>query len=297
MTLRAVLQALASLALAAAACAAPLPEGESRATALVGGMPIAVAYYKPPGYAGGPLLVSLHGLGRNVDGYLAATRPLADRHGLLVAVPLFDRERFPPWRYQSLGVSRAARTASGDVPTEPRAQWTTELIAELAEQVRAAEGRPLDLWLIGHSAGGQAAGRYAALAPDTARRIVVANPSSWLMPTREARYPYGFGGLPPALSDDDALRRYLAQPLTILAGTADVLTRDLDQSPPAMLQGGTRLERARRAYRAGAELAQRNGWPFNWRLVEIPGAAHSVAQMYASGETFAALSRDPLTTR
>jgi poly(3-hydroxybutyrate) depolymerase len=291
--LRAVLQALACLALAATATAAPLPEGESRASVLLGGTPVAVAYYKPRGYAGGPLLVSLHGLGRNVDGYLAATRPLADRHGLLVAVPLFDRERFPPWRYQWLGVSRTARTGSGDVPVEPRAQWTTALIGELAEQVSAAEGRPLELWLTGHSAGGQAAGRYAALAPGTARRIVVANPSSWLMPTREARYPYGFGGLPDELADDAALRLYLAQPLTILAGTGDVLTRDLDQSPPAMLQGATRLERARHAYRAGAELAQRNGWAFNWRLVEVPGVGHSVAQMYATPEAFAALTREP----
>lgn len=269
----------------------PLPFGTSRGTVVLGDTELEVVTYKPANYAGGPLLVSFHGLSRNIDAYLAATQAIADRNGMLAVLPLFDRERFPYWRYQALGITRVSRrVVSGPIAVEPPTQWTSELILKLVDRIRGDEGRPdLDYYLIGHSAGGQIANRFAAFVPNGAKRIVVANPSSYVQPTRRARFPYGFGDLPEAMADDAQLRNYLAQPMTLLLGTADVLTKDLDLLPPAQQQGATRHERGLNVFHAAQQLAHDQGWAFNWRLVEVPGVGHNVGAMYAGPQAAAAL--------
>jgi pimeloyl-ACP methyl ester carboxylesterase len=210
---------------------------------------------------------------------------------MLLVMPLFDRQRFPYWRYQALGITRTSRKIpSGPIAVEPPAQWTGTLILKLIDHVRNDEGRPaLDYYLIGHSAGAQIVNRFAALVPNGARRIVIANPSSYMRPTRQARFPYGFGDLPQNMADESAVRRYLAQPITILVGTADLGTGNLDLLPPAMQQGATRYERGRNAFHAAQDLARDKGWEFNWRLIEVPGVGHDARGMYHSPQAEAAL--------
>jgi poly(3-hydroxybutyrate) depolymerase len=293
-TRRALLQALCCICFAA--CALPahseaLPAGTSQRIVDVGGTAIEVHFYKPAHYDKGPLLVSFHGLNRNMKTYREAARGIADHHGMLLVMPLFDRPRFPYWRYQALGITHTNRKiTSGPIAIEPQAQWTGTLILKLIDQVRNDEGHPaLDYYLIGHSAGGQVVNRFAALVPNSAKRMVVANPSSYVRPSLQARFPYGFGGLPENMADEPAIRRYLAQPMTILLGTADVLTKNLDQLPLAMQQGATRYERGRNAFHAAQELARDKGWEFNWRLVEVPGVGHDAKGMYRSAQAEAAL--------
>jgi len=117
----------------------------------------------------------------------------------------------------------------------------------------------------------------------------VANPSSYVQPTLTARFPYGFDALPQSLSNDDVLRRYLAQPMTILVGTDDVLNKSLDMRPAAMAQGATRYERARNVFDMAQALARARGWTFNWRLIEVQGAGHDVQAMYGGNEIDIAL--------
>jgi pimeloyl-ACP methyl ester carboxylesterase len=145
--------------------------------------------------------------------------------------------------------------------------------------------------LIGHSAGGQFLSRLAAFEPGEATRIVAANPGGLIFPTRAARFPYGFGGLPAALSDDAALRRYLAAPLTIYLGTGDNDPNHptLGREPEALVEGATRLARGRNCYEAGRKLASEHGWTFNWRKVETPGIGHDGASMFAAPEALEAL--------
>lgn len=281
-----------------AACVAlahsePLPAGPSQRTITVEGQALELYTYKPAHYAGGPLLLVLHGLGSNASAYRDYAIPLADRHGFLVAAPLFDRKRFPTWRYQSGGIVRNPENG-GVLKTEPEARWTGQLFLAVIDSVRAAEGRPdLGYALIGHSAGGQALSRFAAFTPNTARRIVIANPSTWLWPSSGERFPYGYGGLPPELAGDAALQRYLAQPVTLLLGTAD-LRRDnnLNTLPPAERQGATRYERGHNAFRAARQLAQERGWTFNWKLIEVPAVGHSARLMFGSPEAAAAFAAD-----
>jgi poly(3-hydroxybutyrate) depolymerase len=275
--------------------AAPFPAGSAQRTINVAGTPIEIHSYKPATYAGGPLLVSLHGLSRNADGYRDYTAPLADRLGMLVISPRLDRERFPTWRYQTGGMVRGEnRVAAADMTIEPMESWTGPFILKIVEAVRALEGRPeLPYYLIGHSAGGQALSRLAAFVPNSARRIVIANPSTHVWPTRTELFPFGFGGLPATLSDDAALRRYLAQPVTLLLGAADVnRDRNLNITEGADRQGSNRHERGMNLFRAARKMAADAGWEFNWRLVEVPGIGHSARRMYESPQAVAALGAD-----
>lgn len=281
------------LGLACAVTAEPIPTGVGLRTLDIGGAAIDVHTYKPPHYSGGAVLVTLHGRNRNAEGYLAYSKPLADRHGFLLVAPLFDRERFPTWRYQAGGIARYARVPeSASLETEARSLWTATLLVELIERIREDERRPhLPYFLLGHSAGAQLLSRFAAFVPNTAERIVIANPSTYVWPTRDARFPFGFGGLPDAVGSDEAMRRYLAQPVTLLLGSADV-KRDgsLNVTEGAMRQGPHRYARGLNVFQAARDLARDKGWPFNWRLVEAPGVAHSARAMYASAAADAALT-------
>lgn len=257
--------------------------GKSQTTFTTGGVTQDVFNYRPANFSDGPLLIVMHGLGRNADGYRDYAVPLADRFGLFVAAPLFDTNRFPSAAYQRGNVLK-------DGQPQPKDAWTYSRVAELARELRRRESdarRPL--YLIGHSAGGQFLTRYAAFLPGDATRIVAANPGSHLFPTRDLPFPYGFGGLPDELGNDDAIKRYLAAQLTLLLGTADIEKKDLDLSATAMKQGATRLERGRNCFALARDVAKKNGWPLNWRLVEVPGVGHSGEKMFAAPQAAEAL--------
>lgn len=276
---------------AAAAHAVLIPAGDGAVTVEIEGTPVEVFTYKPRDYRDGPLLFVFHGINRNAEGYRGYARALAERFGMLVAAPRFDRERFPDWRYQSGGVARAAKkTGSGPLALEPQRQWTGYLILKLVDRIRGAAGSPdMPFYLLGHSAGGQALSRFAAFFSSDARRIVIANPSSYVFPDRSMIFPYGFGGLPRELASDAVLRRYLAQPVTIFLGAEDASAKNTDMRPNAMRQGETRYRRGLNAYRAAHALARARGWEFGWRLVEAPGIGHSAPRMFAAAQAEVAL--------
>ena len=265
-----------------------LPVGPGEMTLDVG-LPLQVFTYKPPTYRGGPLIVVFHGVGRNAEEYRNFAIALGERFGAIVAAPLFDKERFPLEAYQRGGILK-------DGVLQPREAWTYALVPRLVDALRTREGRPaLPFYFIGHSAGGQFVVRLAAMAGTLgASGVVAANPGSHLFPTRDAAFGYGFGGLPAELSDDAALRRYLATPLTLYLGTADTdeAHASLDRSKPALAQGRSRYERGLACYAFAERLAQERGWVFAWRKVEAPGIGHVAAEMFAAEQAERALFGD-----
>ena len=252
-----------------------VPAGASKIEVQVADRALTVHTYKPNSYNGGPILVVLHGLARNADEYRDHAKGLANRRNILVVAPEFDRNRFPFRQYSRGGLYR-------DGEITPREDWTWSLVPKLVDVIRRREGRDdLPFYMIGHSAGGQFVCRLSGFVDAGARRQVAANPGSYLWPSRDAEFPYGFGELPGSLGDDEAVRRYLAQPMTIFLGTADNLRdNDLDKSPDADKQGATRLERGRNAFEAGRRLALREGWAFRWTLVEAPNVGHDARAMF-----------------
>lgn len=262
-----------------------IPTGLGKIEVGAGTNPVTVFTYKPRNYAGGPLLVVCHGMSRNAEKYCADAIPLAERDKVLIAAPLFDLEHFHREDYNLGGVVKNGKV-------QPRENWTYQRLNDVVEAVRREEGRPdMPYYLIGHSAGGQFLMRYAALMPGGPQRIVAANPGSDLFPRRDWKFGYGFGGLPKELSDDEALKRYLAAPLTIYLGLADIDPQhpELDRSVAAEAEGRYRLERGRACYAFAQRLAQARGWQFNWTKVEVPGVAHVASGMLKAKEVDRAL--------
>ncbi|MBI3882434.1 MAG: hypothetical protein HY301_20540 [Verrucomicrobia bacterium] len=268
----------------------PLSLGKSQLTLPLNGKPIEVFTYRPANFTNGPLLVVMHGLNRNADNYRDYAVPLADTFGMLVVAPLFDTNRFPSEAYQRGNVLKKGKP-------QPKSEWTYSYIPKLVAEIRRREGRAdMPYYVIGHSAGGQFNTRLAAFLPGDAVRIVAANPGSHLFPTRDFPFPYGFGELPPELGGDDAIKRYLAAPLTLLLGTADTGDKNLDVKPEAMKQGATRFERGRNCFKLAEAVAKKNGWPFNWRVIEVEGVGHDGGKMFASPKAGVALLGDKCLT-
>lgn len=265
----------------------PLPAGPDRFELGNLGEPIEVFTHKPANYKGGPLLVVVHGSDRNAAEYRDHAKPIAERLGVLVVAPLFDAARFTDERYKrGGGITKDGRL-------QPREQWTFNVIERLVAEVRRREGRPdLPYYVIGHSGGAQFTARLAMYLPGGATRFVAANAGSYTFPDPAVKFPYGLRGLPPELADETIIRRYLAAPLTLYLGTGDVLQLEsdgFDFSPEAMHQGPNRLARGHNFFATMKALAARRGWPFNWRLVETPGIAHSGSRMFSAKEVGDAL--------
>jgi hypothetical protein len=260
-----------------------IPPGAAEMTVTVNGVPLQVFTYRPDGCAETGILLVFHGLERDARGYRDFAEPLARPLCMLVVAPLFDAARFPAWRYQRGGIVH-------DGKVEPAASWTVDFVPALVAWVRAAEQRrDLPYALIGHSGGGQFLSRVAAFLPVTATRIVIANPSTWVLPSLDTPAPYGFGGVYDPAQGEAALRRYLAAPVTVLLGQEDTGSKHLAVGDEAEAQGGTRLARGQNAYRQAEAVAQAHGWTFNWRLAFVPGVGHSARLMFSSAQALEAL--------
>ena len=229
--------------------------------------------YRPSNYDGGPLLVLFHGASRNALGYRDGARKLANKLGMLLVVPEFDRARFDVEAYQEGGIMK-------DGKVQPSSEWTFSYLQPLLDEVFKREGKELPYYLAGHSAGAQFLVRMAAFYPNKARRMILVNPGSLVFPTREQGYPYGFGGLPETMASDEAIRRYLAAPVVFYLGTGDVTKKSLDTGKQPMKQGPTRIERGRNCYNSGKEFAEKQQWKFGWERVEAEGLDHPSGPMW-----------------
>ena len=227
--------------------------------------------FRPDGWApGGPLVVVQHGMGRNGWDYRDFWIEPAERHGLLVVTPTFSNEAWPTHDAYNNGL---VRDEEGQV--RPASSWTYAILLRiLTALAERASIRPGEASLYGHSAGGQFVHRFLTTQRTMPfARITAANAGWYTLPTLEADFPAGLGGV--GLGEED-LARLLAFPLTILAGEEDNATNDtnLPHNPEALAQGPHRFARAHTYYDAGKAEAKRRGLPFGWQLVPVPGIGH-----------------------
>ena len=263
---------------------ASLPASFARQAADLEGFSLEVFTYQPAECTVSGTLLVFHGLDRNAEAYRDYAIPLGQRLCMLVVAPLFDKARFPTWRYQRGGI------VSDDGSVQPPQSWTVNLVPRLVSWITRKQGRAdLPYSLIGHSAGAQFLSRVAAYAADGATQTVIANPSTWVRPSLDTAAPYGFKGISDRAWGEAALRRYLAAKITVLLGQEDVGSRNLATSEEAEEQGSTRFERGQNVFREAEAAARRNGWPFNWHLAVVPGVGHSARSIFGSVQALDAL--------
>ena len=258
--------------------------GSGQQSATVGGTTLQVFTYRPANCSPALLMVVFHGIEHDGGRYRDHARSLANRLCAVVVSPEFDKARFPTELYQYGGVSQ------GGVFVPPGTR-PVDLVAPLVAWAQAAAGQPgMPFILIGHSAGAQFLSRVAAFTPTNASRIVIANPSTWVMPDTDTPVPYGFGRVGTSKNAEDYLRAYLGRPVTVLLGLDDTGSKDLTSTRSAMLQGPYRLARGRNAFEAAQRTSRSHGWPLGWNLVEVAGVGHSASKMFSAPETIASLS-------
>jgi dienelactone hydrolase len=251
---------------ATAVASAPIAAGDGQQTVDIAGTRMTVFTYRPANCSDSSLLLVFHGVARNARSYRDYARPLADRNCLLLVAPLFAQRDFPGWRYQRGGIVK-------DGVVQNPSDWSGRLVPALVDWGRQQEGRPLAYSLLGHSAGGQFLERLAAFVPTQAKRIVVANPGSYVFPSLDVAAPYGLGKVYASVD-----------------GEADTRVDDRDDSPDARAQGASRYQRGVNAFNAARTLAQKRGWTFNWRLVELPGVGHNAPKMFSAPQASDALA-------
>lgn len=249
------------------------------------GVDIKVFTYRPPSCANPSMLFVFHGLNRKAESVRKKAVKIAKDACLMVFAPLFDKDRFPNWRYHRGGIVKKGRVL-------PETRWTTPIFHALLEQARQKIGNSqARLYLFGHSAGGQFLSRMAAYAPPReVDRIVISNPSVYVAPLLNEKAPYGFAGV---FSSNEVrlqqLKTYLSLPITLYLGQEDTGKKNLVTKKAAKRQGENRLDRGRNIFEQAKDVALKQGWEFNWRLVEVPGVGHSSRGMLGAKEFYRAL--------
>jgi pimeloyl-ACP methyl ester carboxylesterase len=263
--------------------AAAFDIGPGQVEAAIDGEGFEIFTYRPAGCAAPSVLMVFHGNGRTAESYRNSAEEIADRGCFSIYTPLFERDRFPSWSYHRGGIVQDGKVL-------PHDEWTVDVVDDLLDWARDQEGRPEARgFLFGHSAGGQFLSRVAAYAlPEHVERIVIANPSTYVMPSTEEDVPYGFGGLPEGTARE-WLQTYLAAPVTIYLGLEDTGDEDLTMTEAAQRQGENRLERGQHVFDEARRVADENGWDFNWQLVYAEDVGHTARGMLTSEEIFRAL--------
>jgi poly(3-hydroxybutyrate) depolymerase len=225
-----------------------------------------------------PVLFVHHGVNRNGYDYRDFWLPLVDVAGVLVIAPEFSKESFPGSRWYNFG-----NLADEEGMAQPREDCTYAIVGRLFEALRAAGvTTSAGYGLFGHSAGGQFVHRMLSLGyRDRVIAAVTANAGTYAMPDPAVDFPYGLKGTG---VDDAALKALLGFRLTVMAGTADIdaTSEHFPKEPPAMLQGGTRYERAHRYIAAARDAATKRGIACAWTIVDVPDVGHDGERMSAA---------------
>ena len=242
------------------------------------GQRMVLFYVKAEGYdPATPPVVVLHGMNRNPWDYRDAWIDLARENRLFVVVPYFDGSTYPGVVGFNLGNVFLSET---DLTRQPRESWSYRIPDIVFDYLRQnGETAAAGYFAFGHSAGSQFLHRKIGFVPDERMLLAVAANAGWYtFPDLAEPWPYGYGGTGLQKSD---LPAYLASNLFILLGDQDTDENDpsLRKAPEAMQQGKHRLQRGYAFHRAGRDLAEELGVPFNWKIDEVPGIGHDNAGM------------------
>lgn len=240
------------------------------------GKAIVLNCYVSEGYTPGkPVVFVQHGMMRNGDDYRDFWIRAADQHDLLIVAPTFPDADFPESENYNNGM---VLDAEGKVtPAESWIYAVPGLIAE--ELVALGLAKAGTIRIFGHSAGGQFLHRMVSLVgkgPFTS--VIAANAGWYSLPTLEADFPAGLGGLG---IDKGGLAELLTSDLWIMAGEKDAEANadNLPTNPEAIAQGPGRLARAKNYLARGKEAAETLGCTFGWQYTEVPGVAHDGCAM------------------
>lgn len=219
---------------------------------------------------------SLDDLLKHAESYVRRWQPFAAEHGLILIAPAFGSGDFAGYR------DLFGRRIDADA-----------FVNALADEVggRFVPDYERRIYLYGHSAGGQFAGRFLVAHPDRLKGVVISAPSTYPFPDSTIAWPYGMApavrtsesgstetGKDPYQSEGATyrpdpsswLKAVSTVPIRVIVGLADTETRS---ASPGQL-GVTRIERAQAWVEAMDELGRANGANPSISLTLVEGIAH-----------------------
>lgn len=247
--------------------------------------PIRVWFYSPTDRPDTlPIVIMLHGAERNASGYLDSWIPVANLHQYVVVAPEFSKEDY----------AGGARYNQGNVYSEkqdkflPKRDWTFSVIEPLFSYVQqhTDNGFP-GYYLSGHSAGAQFVHRFLYFEPNNrAQRVMMANAGWYTLPELKTDFPFGLDRSPVSASD---LKAVFNKEVFVVLGESDTDTTssNFQKGPEYNKQGLNRYERGQNYFRVCTQAAAALKVPFRWKLISLPGVAHSNAETAkAAGSLF-----------
>jgi poly(3-hydroxybutyrate) depolymerase len=240
-----------------------------------------LVYVPPRAGRGAPILVTVHGISRNVDEHANLFAPYAEAHGVVLVAPLFTSARNP-------GYQRLSETSDG-----MRADLVLDSVVDEVAAATGADGRRFHLF--GFSGGAQFAHRYTLAHPERVISAAIGAAGWYTFPDDRTPYPYGLGPSAERPHVRFDAGRFLRVPITVFVGIDDTTRgENLRRNPQVdRQQGTTRLERARRWVGAMNRAARRRGLPPPASCHEVAGIEHSFRQFMKQGDlgdrVFAAL--------
>lgn len=238
--------------------------------------PIA-CYYHIPEMANSisPILIALHGAGRDADNMRDYLIEKADEKNFIVIAPEFSSIYFPG----SDAYNIANIFEDGDDPNpetiNPEEEWTFSVIDPLFEDFKNRIGNTVPGYdIFGHSAGSQLLHRYLIFKPDAKWNRVVCAAAGWYtMPDQTVDFPYGLGASPEESSD---LSDVFFRDVTVIVGENDVDPNsfNLRHTPGADAQGNNRVQRAQYFFTESSDIAENSGLNYNWAYSIVPNAGH-----------------------
>ncbi len=240
--------------------------------------PVEVFYYVPrTASAASPVLIALHGNGRDA----AATRDewitKSEEYGVIVFAPLFDDGGYP----SSSGYILGNVFEDGERPTadglNPESEWAFSVIEPLFDDIKRLTNSSAECYdVFGHSAGAQFTHRLALFVPDGRYdRLVAANSGWYTVPDLAITYPYGLEITPVTGTG------FFDLPLIVFLGDQDTdpNSAGLRHTDEADAQGLNRFTRGQYFFRESARIATEQGATFSWQLETTAGVGHNSSQM------------------
>lgn len=218
-----------------------------------------------------PILVTVHGISRNALEHVEAFVETAERRGVILVAPYFDKESFSD--FQRLG--RTGRGARAD-------EALRRILDDVASVASVDAGRFL---IYGHSGGGQFAHRYAMAHPNEVARYAISAPGWYTLPDLNEKFPYGMKSVRSLPDVTFVADEFLRIPGCTLVGEQDTerdealnKARRLDVS-----QGRNRVERAQSWVANMVTAARWRGFDTPFTLKLLPRSGHDFTDMVRKG--------------
>ena len=239
--------------------------------------PIPLYVYRPSSWQEtDPIFIAFSGFNRNAAGYIRRLAAPAEEYRMLVVCPDFTSEKYPGAAWYQEGHMIDSDDVGGVI--QEKESWTFSAVDRLTEFVRREMKSEGQIFLFGHSAGGQFMHRYSLFAEHPTADAILCGNSGWFtMPDREIPFPYGLKGLP---YTDAELARALRRNVVLFMGGDDISRKKpFRDTPEADAQGLNRMERCNNYFHLAEAEAHRLSVSFAWQYAVIQGAAHQGGKM------------------